>query len=87
MSSVMRKFTDALLNILENGGDWDEYDVVKVEKDDFQNQINLLVDKKKYLNYQYNFMTTKKIKKLKNSEILKKLILYRDPDNALLKVK
>ena len=29
----MRKFTDALLNILESGGDWDEYDVVKVEKD------------------------------------------------------
>jgi hypothetical protein len=33
MSSVMRKFTDALLNILENGGDWDEYDVIKFEKD------------------------------------------------------
>jgi hypothetical protein len=34
MSTVMRKFTDALLNILENGGDdWDEYDIIVVEKD------------------------------------------------------
>ena len=50
-------------------------------------KINLSVDRKKYLNYQYNYLTTKKIKKLKNSEILKKLILYGDSDNSLLKVK
>ena len=69
-----------LCNILSSG-------IININNNFRKNQINLLVDKKKYLNYQYNYMTTKKIKKLKNSEILKKLILYRDSDNALLKVK
>jgi hypothetical protein len=69
-----------LCNILSSG-------IININNNFKKNQINLLVDKKKYLNYQYNFMTTKKIKKLKNSEILKKLILYRDSDNELLKVK
>ena len=49
-------------------------------------EMNLSVDRKKYLNYQYNYLTTKKIKKLKNSEIKKKLILCGDSDNSLLKV-
>lgn len=69
-----------LSNILSAG-------VINMNNKFQKKKINLSVDRKKYLNYQYNYLTTKKIKKLKNSEILKKLILYGDSDNSLLKVK
>ena len=69
-----------LCNILSSG-------IINMNNKFQKNKINLSVDKKKYLNYQYDYLTSKKIKKLKNSEILKKLILYEDSDNVLLKVK
>ena len=34
----------------------------------------LKINKKKYLEYKYNYLTSKKIKNLKNSEILKRLV-------------
>ena len=34
----------------------------------------LKVNKKKYLEYKHNYLTSKKIKNLKNSEILKRLV-------------
>ena len=69
-----------LCNILSSG-------IINMNNKFQKNKINLSVDKKKYLNYQYDYLTSKKIKKLKNSEILKKIILYGDSDNVLLKVK
>ena len=69
-----------LCNILSSG-------IINMNNKFQKNKINLSVDKKKYLNYQYDYLTSKKIKKSKNSEILKKLILYGDSDNVLLKVK
>ena len=37
-------------------------------------KFSLKINKNKYLMYKYNYLTSKKIKNLKNSEILKKLV-------------
>ena len=47
---------------------------ININKDFKKNKIKLSVKKRKYINYLYNFLTSKKISKIKNSEILKKLI-------------
>lgn len=46
--------------------------IMNINEDFKENKIKLSVDKKKYLSYRYNFLTSKNISKKKNSEILKK---------------
>jgi hypothetical protein len=55
-----------LSNILSSG-------MINMNEDFQENKIKLSVDKKRYLNYRYNFLTSKNISQKKNSEVLKKL--------------
>jgi len=48
---------------------------ININKNFSKKQLNLNINKKKYLNYKYNFLTSKKIKDTSNSEILKKIII------------
>ncbi len=47
---------------------------INIDKNFGKKEFSLMVNKSRYLKYKYNFLTSKKIKNISNSEILKKLI-------------
>ena len=47
---------------------------ININKKFSKKEFSLSVNKKRYSQYKYNFLTSKKINNIKNSEILKKII-------------
>ena len=50
--------------------------IININERFIKDRINLNVNKKKYLNYKFKYLTSKKINKINNSEILKKLVFH-----------